>query len=426
MKLKYIESLWKQDFDQSIALLKDHLSKFERFTAEVEELSQLILCSNQMELTETLNFNINSMKDRKRLLIQLNKKIKPPNYMESNRLEQLVTQAVKYQVVQSKLYHPALITEFPSLQEDYVPPPPTLPATVIDQCRDMEDEVWLLQLSNDQKKLAAVGANKRLVVYLFDREKLTKQYSVDSIHALEVNDCIWNFDDTRIITCSKDNSIKIWMYEDGKLFAHIEDAHQNNVTSLCRLNGTKDIYSSSSDGCICLWDSVGNKKYSLNSLRVKYLMTSADGKLLYAVSGMNNIVVFNVDTKEETALLYENDEIQFACTNRRGDKIMTNTSLKNPEIHVWSVEKKCIERRYSGHTQDRFVTPCIFGGRFEELVISGSNKGSIFIWHMNLSLPIRHIPAHKLQINNLAMVCNHERYYLFSSADDGSIVLLSS
>lgn len=53
----------------------------------MEELSQLILCSNQMELNEALQFNINSINDRKRLLIHLHKKIKPPNYIVPNRLE---------------------------------------------------------------------------------------------------------------------------------------------------------------------------------------------------------------------------------------------------------------------------------------------------------------------------------------------------
>lgn len=392
----------------------------------MEELSQLILCSNQIELTEALNFNINSLKDRKRLLINMNKKIKPPNYMESNRLEQLITQAIKYQIHMSKLYHPSMITEFPSLQEDYAPPPLSLPTNIHAQYRDIEDEVWYTKVSNDSNRIVCIGANRRMIVYRYEGRQFVKQWSVDNIHTQDVYDCMWSSDDTRIVTCSKDKSIKIWMYEDGKLYTHIEDAHNDHVTSISRCVNSKDIYTSSIDGTICLWDSVGNKKYTIQSLRIKYLMVSSDGRYLYAVSGLNNIVIINLDTKEEVGLLYENDEILYACTNRKGDRILTNTSTHYPELHIWSVEKRCIEYRYNGHSQDKFITPCIFIGTHDDIIACGSDKGIVYLWHINVPQPIQQISYHKLQVNTLSYTYIDDVHYLISGSDDGCMMILSS
>lgn len=242
------------------------MTQFERFSVETEELSQLILCSNQMELKEAIQFNINSLADRKKLLIQLHKKIKPPNYIVPNRLEQLISQGIKYQILRSKFYHPNDIKEFPSLLDDYTPPPLNLPSHKLRVLEDHEDEVWLASLSQSEKKLATVSANKRLIIYAIDPAKvrgdpvtIKKVVVVDNIHSMDVTCVMWNFDESRVITCSKDKSIKMWNWEDGKLVSTMEDAHQDQPTSLARLEGTRDFFSAGADGHINCWDSAGNK-----------------------------------------------------------------------------------------------------------------------------------------------------------------------
>lgn len=87
---------------------------------------------------------------------------------------------------------------------------------------------------------------------------------------------------------------------------------------------------------------------------------------------------------EEIALLHENDDIIHCCMSRSGDRLLVNTSKRNPELHVWDTTKRVISGRYHSHSQEKFVNPCSFGGRNEEFILSGSDKGSIFIWHMNV------------------------------------------
>ena len=202
---------------------------------------------------------------------------------------------------------------------------------------DHEDEVWHCVLSPTETRMATVSANKRLICYVFAQDHFNKLWSTDKIHSKDITDVIWSYDQSKIITCSKDKSIKMWNYEDGKLLNHIEDAHKDVPMALCRLEGSKDIFSAGIDGYITCWDNVGNKvncalieKYSLNSLRIRYLKCSADGRYLFGVSGLKNIIVINNETNEEIALLYESDEIVYMSSNHRGDKLLTNVSMHMP------------------------------------------------------------------------------------------------
>lgn len=84
-------------------------------------------------------------------------------------------------------------------------------------------------------------------------------WETPKIHSKDVTDVIWNFDETKVITCSKDKSIKMWNYEDGKMLAHIEDAHKDHPMALARFEGSRDFFSGGIDGAISCWDGVGNK-----------------------------------------------------------------------------------------------------------------------------------------------------------------------
>lgn len=103
-------------------------------------------------------------------------------------------------------------------------------------------------------------------MYYFEKGKFGKLWETPKIHSKDVTDVLWNFDETKVITCSKDKSIKMWNYEDGQMLAHIEDAHKDNPMAMCRFEGSRDFFSGGIDGSITCWDGVGNKVFfGLNS-----------------------------------------------------------------------------------------------------------------------------------------------------------------
>lgn len=117
----------------------------------------------------------------------------------------------------------------------------------------------MVKMAQSEKKVVTISANRRMIVYTLDGLKVTKLWQADKIHLKDVTDVIWNYDETKIITCAKDKSIKIWSYEDGRVINHIEDAHNDLAMALCRFEGTKDFYSGGLDGHITCWDNAGNK-----------------------------------------------------------------------------------------------------------------------------------------------------------------------
>lgn len=73
----------------------------------------------------------------------------------------------------------------------------------------------------------------------------------------------------------------------------------------------------------------------------------------------------------------EKDVIISADLSKNGKLLLINTSFKLPKLHVWDLEAMEILYAFYGHTQEKFILRCAFGGQNDSLVSCGS-EGSFY------------------------------------------------
>lgn len=121
-----------------------------------------------------------------------------------HRLAVLLDQ-VKDHWISRCLYHNT--SESPSLYLDHECDREDFPLRTLLELRHHLDEVWFLQFSNDGTRLATTGKDKRINVY--DTSNYTRLFTLED-HENGVCYLAWSPDDKKLISCSQDNSAKLW------------------------------------------------------------------------------------------------------------------------------------------------------------------------------------------------------------------------
>ena len=70
-----------------------------------------------------------------------------------------------------------------------------------------QDEVWDVCFSNDGTRLASSGADKTTIIYEVD--KFTVLHILRR-HSAGIGSASWSPDDSKIVTCSQDDTAHVW------------------------------------------------------------------------------------------------------------------------------------------------------------------------------------------------------------------------
>ena len=69
-------------------------------------------------------------------------------------------------------------------------------------------------------------------------------------------------------------------------------------------------------------------------------------------------------------------------------------------IHLWSIEEKCLIRRYTGITQGFYtIHSCFGGGPDNSFIASGSEDNKVYIYHLLRENPIAELTGHSRTVN---------------------------
>ena len=121
-----------------------------------------------------------------------------------HRLAVLLDQ-VKQSWISNCLYHNTAVS--PSLYLDHMCERDNFPLKTALELRHHIDEVWFLRFSNDGTMLATTGKDQRINVY--DTNNYQRRFTLED-HENGVCYLAWSPDDTRLVSCSQDNSARLW------------------------------------------------------------------------------------------------------------------------------------------------------------------------------------------------------------------------
>ena len=162
---KYIDLIEQKEILKALDVLRVNIKPYCNNTEKLHKLASLIMCQTVEELHEKAGITPDY---KKQLLLNIRAKCKPESMLEPNRLENLLSQALSYQMISCK-YHSAnfsdlqqfsLVEQHKCVCED--------PPSVCNKTLKDKDEVWNLKFSPDGEKIASVCKKSSMSIWDFN------------------------------------------------------------------------------------------------------------------------------------------------------------------------------------------------------------------------------------------------------------------
>jgi len=183
-------------------------------------------------------------------------------------------------------------------------------------------------------------------------------------HTGSVNGILITPDDNRIISCSNDQTIKLWNFDTGEMTGSFNEhsqgvntiavvanldtgalgrkfeGHKGAINSLALTPEGDRVISASSDSTIKIWDrSTSECIQTLNehSNEVNTLALTPNGDRIISGSSDATIKIWNTDTGEcQQTLTGHSDAINSVALNTSGDRLVSGS--KDQTIKIWNVD----------------------------------------------------------------------------------------
>ncbi|KAF2090742.1 WD repeat-containing protein-like protein [Saccharata proteae CBS 121410] len=422
---KYLELLEQRDLGGALMVLRQELTPLHQDTNRLHALSSLMMCQSPEDLKYQSNWDGAEGESRGLLLSELSKSISPSVMIPEHRLAVLLNQ-VKENWVSNCLYHNTLAS--PSLYLDHSCDREDYPLKTVLELRHHTDEVWFLRFSNDGSMLATTGRDQRVNIY--DTTNFQRMFCLED-HEGGICFLAWSPDDKRLISCSQDNSARLWSTTTGELLCRIDKTFDYPVTTAAWAPSGETFVTGSQDTSagLCLWNTSGDRLYTWKedpknqiALRVHDVGITPDGQRLVVLLE-RHILVYDFLTRERIA------------TREMQDHKLTSLTLSMDSQHMlisMNVDKICLMdidtietvRQFQGQRQTQFIIRSSFGGAGEGFVVSGSEDSRIYIWRNNGRL-IEALDAHRPGCVN-AVVWHPRDPGIFASAGDDRTVRIWS
>ena len=117
----------------------------------------------------------------------------------------VLLQQVKQSQIDTCLYHTSAAS--PSLYSDHRCERVNFPSEVAVTLTDIDGEVWQIQFSHSGDRLAACGSGSGVAVWHVPDFGVATILSHDES---PVGNLSWSPDDSRLVTCSRDNCARVW------------------------------------------------------------------------------------------------------------------------------------------------------------------------------------------------------------------------
>ncbi|KAJ3413694.1 hypothetical protein HDV05_007682 [Chytridiales sp. JEL 0842] len=224
----------------------------------------------------------------------------------------------------------------------------------------------------------------------------------EAIYALQ-------FDNEKIVSCSRDQSIKIWDIATGEC-RKVLTGHQASV--LCVQFDEHFIVSGSSDFSIIVWDiRTGNQLKTLRAHSDSVLNLRFNNMYIVSCSKDKLVKVWSLETGECLRTLRGHRAAVNAVAVRQDSKIIVSAS-GDRTIKVWDLESGNLLRTLIGH--NRGVACVDLHGH---IIVSGSSDQTVKVWDSLTGAILHTLTGHNELVRTVQ--CNSQ--YIISGSYDTTI-----
>ncbi|KAH8652432.1 WD domain-containing protein [Xylariales sp. PMI_506] len=416
---KYLELLEQKDTRRALAVLRTELTPLYQDTQKLHLLSSLLMCQTADDLKARADWDGAYGQSRHVLLSQLSKSISPSVMLPEHRLAVLLHQ-VKQNQIDMCMFHSSSVS--PSLYSDHVCERRHFPNEVVAELDDHAGEVWQVVFSHDGTKLASCGSDKQVIV--FEVPSFRVLHTLTD-HDEGVGNVAWSPDDSMLVTCCQDRHARLWDAATGALLKTLERFSEPVSSCVWAADGQTFITGSldKSRG-LCQFNTSGEAVYEwASSYRFEDLAVSPDGHWLVAMDDRHHIHVYNFLTRD---LEYEIDlQVRLTSVSISADSRYLLINMVSGRAELFDLVDKEPVQSYVGHTGGAYLIRSGFGGANESFVISGSEDGSLYIWHKASAMVIERLSGHQPRTNAVSWSPTDPRLFA-SCGDDGKIKIWSN
>lgn len=259
----------------------------------------------------------------------------------------------------------------------------SIPKSFLGQIDNLNIEVSDIVLSNNKDYLAVILKNNSYNMYSvqylyntvytnksdedyynFNKKKVVFTFQYTFVHHThQINSLRFNYQDTMIVTSSKDQSVKIANAITGKQLQTLNQEHDDQITSACWVGIHSNlIISSGLDKKIILWgtDSYINSKKKINSpdsykyesfKKIKIFESDNITEMIYSIKlnvlilsapTKNSILIYDADNCSLIQELKMEDAIVNCCLSKKdlGQKLLVNSSKSSPVLVLYKMGYK--------------------------------------------------------------------------------------
>ncbi|TFK37168.1 WD40-repeat-containing domain protein [Crucibulum laeve] len=314
---------------------------------------------------------------------------------------------------------------------------PVFSATTTNRLNGHTGEVWNIEWSHNGRYLASGSADRTAIIWNTEVKRCdfsTQDWKLHHVlggHSSAVGPLAWSLDDSILLTTSL-LDIKMWNVNDG-VCQRTLSRHIDTVTALAWIPMGSGFLSGGLDSRIIHWDSTGQQLQTWeHQYRIVDFAVSPDATQLVVIgldidsSGHTSslrpssaLVIYNLPKKQlESSVPLEGEPTSLTLTND-GSHALIN--LGPDGLYLWDVKTNERARKYSGHKQEKYIITSCIGGMSENLIISGSEDGLVYVWDRESTAILGTLSGHgQMSVNSVAWNPRNKRMFA-SCSDDGTI-----
>ncbi|KAI1501118.1 WD40-repeat-containing domain protein [Biscogniauxia marginata] len=416
---KFLEFLEQKQTARALSVLRTELTPLYQDTQKVHFLSALIMCQTPEDLRSKANWDGAHGESRQVLLSELSKCISPSVMLPERRLAILLDQ-VKDNQVGGCMWHSSSAS--PSLYSDHACDRRQFPTENIFELDEHSGEVWQVAFSHDGTKLATCDSDKQVIIWDVPSFKVLH---ILKDHEAGVGNVAWSWDDSLLVTCCQDRHARLWDASTGVCLKKLERFGEPVSSCIWAADGQSFITGSlDKNNSLVQWSLSGERIYDWNSPhRVEDLAVSPDGRWLVAMDDKTNVHVYSLLTRELEYKMDLKSRLTSVSISQNSRHLLVNQ--RNGVSQLIDLVIREPVQTYKGHTGGDFMIRSTLGGADESFVISGSEDGSINIWHKATAQPVVKLNAHSPRCNS-ASWCPTNPCLFASCGDDGKVKIWSN
>ncbi|MFY0572661.1 SIR2 family protein [Archangium lansingense] len=276
------------------------------------------------------------------------------------------------------------------------------------------DSVSGCAVTPDGRRVVSASRDNTLKVWELETGR---EVSTLEGHGDSVSGCAVTPDGRRVVSASWDNTLKVWELETGREVATLE-GHGARVSGCAVTPDGRRVVSASWDNTLKVWElETGREVATLEGhrARVSGCAVTPDGRRVVSASRDNTLKVWELETGREVATLEGHGARVSGCAVTPDGRRVVSASWDNT-LKVWEVETGREVAALEGHGAS--VTGCAVtpDGRS---VVSASDDGTLKVWALETGREVATLEGHGDSVTGCVVTPDGRR--VVSASDDGTL-----